>query len=393
MSKYSDIRVGDKAEISHKLTKEDILKFVDLTGDDNKLHVDEEYAQNTFFKKPVVHGMLGASFISTVIGTKLPGDGALWFSQKLDFLLPVRVGDFLTIQAEVLEKFDRDNVIRLSTKVYNQDKQLVTDGEAKVKVVDEEVERDTEQISLKKVALVIGATGGIGQSICKRLLDAGFSLGIHYNKNDAQAQKMVEQYSEQGHNIVKVSGDLTNESEIKEMLKQVVRKLGNITVLINSATLKTPVISFADLEWCDFEKHLNLNVKANYSLVRHISPMFTKQKYGKIIMITTQSIETPNKGWLPYITAKSALNGFSKALAMELAPFNITVNMVSPGMTDTSLVADIPQKQRLLNAAKTPLRRLATPDDIAGSVVFLTSSEADYITGETIRVNGGQVMI
>jgi 3-oxoacyl-[acyl-carrier protein] reductase len=93
MNKFEQIQIGDKAEINHKVVQDDIDKFVELTGDDNRLHTDKEYAAKTTFKQPVVHGMLGASFISTIIGTRLPGDGALWFSQSLEFLLPVRVGD------------------------------------------------------------------------------------------------------------------------------------------------------------------------------------------------------------------------------------------------------------------------------------------------------------
>lgn len=112
MSRYESVKVGDKAEITHTITVGDIEKFVDLTGDDNKLHIDEEYAKKTQFKKPIAHGMLGASFISTIIGTKLPGDGALWFSQSLDFLLPVRVGDKIVVAAEIKKR--RLIAIRLS---------------------------------------------------------------------------------------------------------------------------------------------------------------------------------------------------------------------------------------------------------------------------------------
>ena len=104
MKKFESIKVGDKAELVHSITQSDINQFMELTGDDNKLHIDNEYASKTSFKKPVVFGMLGASFISTVIGTKLPGDGALWCAQNLEFLLPVRVGDIITIKAEVIKK-------------------------------------------------------------------------------------------------------------------------------------------------------------------------------------------------------------------------------------------------------------------------------------------------
>ena len=113
MKKYYEINVGDKETLTHTITKTDIEKFVQLTGDDNLLHVDENFASKTQFKKPVVHGMLGASFISTIIGTKLPGDGALWFSQSLEFLLPVRIGDVLTVVAEVLRKYEKEQIIEL----------------------------------------------------------------------------------------------------------------------------------------------------------------------------------------------------------------------------------------------------------------------------------------
>ena len=101
---------------------------MDLSGDDNKLHVDKAFAARTSFKKPVVHGMIGASFISTVIGTKLPGDGALWYSQTLDFLLPVRIGDMITVVAEVIKKNDRERSIELDVRIFNQNRQIVTGG-------------------------------------------------------------------------------------------------------------------------------------------------------------------------------------------------------------------------------------------------------------------------
>jgi len=126
MSKFEDIQVGDIEQIKHKITEKDIDRFVELTGDDNKLHVDETYAETTPFKKPVVHGMLSASFISTIIGTKIPGDGALWISQNLDFLLPARIGDEITIKAEVIKKIERQQIVEIKTEIYNQHKQKVS---------------------------------------------------------------------------------------------------------------------------------------------------------------------------------------------------------------------------------------------------------------------------
>jgi len=181
MSKFEDIKIGDRAELKHVITQNDIEKFVELTGDDNKLHVDKEYASKTIFKKPVAHGMLGASFISTIIGTKLPGDGALWFSQNLEFLLPVRVGDEITIRAEVIRKLERDKVIELKTDIFNQDKQKVTTGQAKVKVIERELKNEptAEDNKVPKTALVIGGTGGIGKATCLTLARDGFDVIVH----------------------------------------------------------------------------------------------------------------------------------------------------------------------------------------------------------------------
>ncbi len=128
-------------------------------------------------------------------------------------------------------------------------------------------------------------------------------------------------------------------------------------------------------------------------LMKYLVPLMEKKSYGKIVFITSQAAEIFPLGWLHYSTVKAALNGFAKALAMELANKNIRVNLVSPGMTETDLISVIPHKAKLLIAAKTPLKRLALPEDVANAVYFLMSQDSDYLTGETIRVNGGQNLI
>ena len=194
MKKFDSILVGDKAELIHVITQSDINQFVKLTGDDNKLHIDEEYASATPFKKPVAHGILGASFISTIIGTKLPGDGALWYEQKLKFLQPVRVGDELRITAEVIKKIDRTKTIELQTDIFNQHKQKVTTGTAKVKLVEtallKEKKKKTKPI---KTALIIGGTGGIGSAACIQLAKDGFDVAIHYFNNKSRVDKLKKE--------------------------------------------------------------------------------------------------------------------------------------------------------------------------------------------------------
>jgi len=393
MARFEEISVGDTAEIEHTVTQVDIERFVELTGDDNRLHVDAAYAAHTSFKKPVAHGMLGASFISTVIGTRLPGDGALWFSQNLEFLLPVRVGDRLKIRASVLRKEERSRVLELQTDIFNQDRQKVTTGVAKVRVVEQETNQPEATPPVdKRIALVIGGGGGIGSAICLALASDGFDIAVHYFSNPQRAQKVATEVAHLGSRALVVGADIQAESEVDAMVQQVERRLGPIAVLVNCATARIAAISFTDLRWSDFEAHLGMSIRGSFLLARRVAPSMVARGSGKIIQIGSQASESPSLDWLPYITGKSALVGFTHALALELAPKGITVNMVSPGMTQTEQIADIPERQRLFAAAKTPLRRLARPEDVAGAVAYLASSRADYLTGETIRVNGGQVM-
>jgi 3-oxoacyl-[acyl-carrier protein] reductase len=393
MSRFDEIKTGDVAELEHTVTKQDIERFVELTGDDNRLHIDAEYAARTSLKKPVAHGMLGASFISTIIGTKLPGDGALWFAQNLEFLLPVRIGDHLTVRAEVLKKDERTQVVELQTNIFNQHRQKVTTGVAKVKIIEQEQLLEGSKPIKRKVALVIGGSGGIGAAVCRALAKDGFDIAVHYFSNSENAQKVSDDIIAGGQHSMVIGANIGIETEVAEMVEQVVRKLGGITVLVNCATAKIVAIGFAKLCWQDFENNLGMTIRGAFFLARQVVPVMVMQGYGKIIQIGSQAVETPSMDWMPYITAKSALAGFSRALALELAAKGILVNMVSPGMTDTEQIADVPERIRLLTAATTPLRRLAKPEDVAGAVAFLASERADFLTGETIRVNGGQVML
>ena len=394
MKNYEEINIGDTAEIKHTIIQTDIEKFVDLTGDDNKLHVDEDYASTTSFKKPVAHGMLGATFISTIIGTKLPGDGALWYSQNLEFLQPVRVGDELRITAKVIKKIDRTKTIELQTDIYNQHRQKVTTGIAKVKVVEKALPKEKEKkTESQKTALIIGGTGGIGSAVCIQLAEDGYDIAIHYLKNKTKGNKLKKQIEKLGRKAVIVSGDIISPEDIIEIKEKSMRVIGNISIIVNCSTIPVPNIKFADLEWDDMRAHYDINIKGSFNLLRAFVPDWEKEQFGKFIALTTLYTEQPKSELLSYITGKTALNGFVKALAFELAPKGIRINLVSPGMVDTPLIANVPEKTRLLSAAQTPLRTLATTEDVAGAISFLASDKSNYLIGETIRVNGGQFML
>lgn len=394
MRKFESFYIGESATLIHEVKKSDVEKFVELSGDDNKLHVNAEFAKQTSFSKPVVHGMLGVSFISTLIGTKIPGDGALWYKQSVEFLLPVRVGDTIEVRLEVTGINQKNRSLELKTEIRNQHKQIVTTGVSEVKVIEvAEPATPEKKEELKKVALVIGGSGGIGAEVCKTLAKRGFNVAVHYLSNKTEASNIRTALESLGVNADIFQGDISDPKQVNDMKTAISRSLGTVTHVINCSTSSTPNVKFDVIEWSKFEEHLNVNVKGSFNLIKSFLPEMIEAKRGNFIFLTTQYTNTPKPELSYYVAAKSALEGLTRSLAMEYGPKNVRFNLVAPGMTNTQLLSDVPEKTKLLSAMTTPLRRLGEVSDVANAIGYLASDDSNYITGETIRINGGQVMM
>jgi 3-oxoacyl-[acyl-carrier protein] reductase len=395
VKRFDEIEVGDVESIQRTVTEADVRRFVEMTGDDNPLHVDRAYAERTPFKDVVVHGMLGASLVSTVIGTKLPGEGALWIKQNFDFALPVRLGDDLNVSCTVLKKSERERLLELEARVVNQNSDTVLSGTGLVKVLEstngQEPAAGPERL---KVAVVSGGSGGIGRAICTRLAGDGYAVVVSYRSEADRAQAVVRAIEEDGGSATAVHADVAQPEDVEQLVERAVREYGGVSLIVNNASPRIAAKPLDALSWGDVQHHLDVQVGGAFALAKAAVPAMREQGYGRIVNVTSQVVDgSPTPGWTAYAVAKSALATLSHQLAAELGPAGITVNCVSPGMTDTRLIGDIPEKQRLIAARQTPLRRLATPEDVAGAVAYLASDAAGYVTGETIRVNGGQVMV
>jgi 3-oxoacyl-[acyl-carrier protein] reductase len=391
---FETISVGDSRSLVRVISEDDVRRFVALTGDDNPLHVDRSFAEETSFKDIVVHGMLGASFISTVIGTQLPGPGALWVSQNVEFLLPVRLGDELTVTCTVLRKHERDRLLELETKIVNQNRQTVLSGSGKVKLLTGKPRQEARAAAQRSaVAIVTGGAGGIGAAICRRLAEQGNDVIINYRSRGDQAQALAVELSQGSTRALAIQADVATEEGARALCSAARNNFGGVGILVNNAAPKINAQPFAASEWSDFETHLDVQLKGAYLLIKECVPYMTEAGWGRVISITSQVIDgPPSNGWTAYAVAKSALAMLSRYLAAELGPRGITVNCVSPGMTETSLIGDIPEKVQMMVARQTPLRRLATPLDVAAAVAHLASDDAAFVTGHTLRVNGGLAM-
>jgi 3-oxoacyl-[acyl-carrier protein] reductase len=392
------IKVGETQTLTKHITEVDVRKFVEMTGDDNPLHIDRAYAETTAFKDIVVHGMLGASFISTVIGTKLPGAGALWVSQNMDFLLPVRLGDVLTISATVLKKHERERLLELETRIVNQNQQLILTGVGKVKVLmTTDVESKPASDARLRVAIVTGGAGGIGKAICKRLAADGFDVVVNFRGQADRAAQIVQEINAASckgkGRALAVQADISTETGAQALHQAAVKAFGSVSVLVNNASPRINPKPLDATSWDDVQHHMDVQVKGAFNLTNAVVPSMASRKWGRIVNITSQVLEgPPSVTWTGYAMAKGALQVFSRYMAAELGPLGITVNCVSPGMCETTLIGDIPEKTQLMIARQTPLRRLAKPSDVAASVAYLVSDDASFITGDTLAVNGGMAM-
>jgi 3-oxoacyl-[acyl-carrier protein] reductase len=236
----------------------------------------------------------------------------------------------------------------------------------------------------QKVALVTGASRGIGKAIAQSLSQKGYLVAIHFRSQEAQAQALAAGIP--GSKIFQA--DLGSEESCVQLAKNVKEAFGRIDVLVNNAGMSVDqLITFA--KPADFDQILNVNLKSVFNLTKAVSRFMIKQKGGSIINLTSVVGHTGNGGQSMYAASKGAITAFTKSIAVDLASFGIRANCVAPGFIKTDMTDALADEVKEGISAKIPLKRLGNPEEVASCVCFLASSEASYITGSTLHVNGG----
>ena len=393
--RFKTVKVGDEAEIYHAVTSEDIETFAKLTGDNNPLHMNEGYAKRTTLGGRVVHGMLTASFISTIIGTRLPGEGALWYEQTIRFLSPVRVGEKIRVWARVEQKSESQRILVIKTIVFGKGDRKVIEGEGKVRVMKpEEKEKKISKSEKEKGAVIVtGSSRGIGAAIARKLASDGYGVVINYLQRVDLAEEIRREIEAAGGRAMPIKADVSNRDEVSEMITATIDTFSSIDGIVNNATLPINPLDFSQLSWKEIQSHIDVQIGGAFNLCQAVMPHFLEKGSGAIVMIGSVFADnTPPIKLTSYCLAKSALAALTRSLAVEFGPKGIRVNTVSPGMTLTDLIADTPEKVKMVTKMQTPLRRLGAPEDIADTVAFLIGESARHITGQNIRVCGGIVM-
>jgi 3-oxoacyl-[acyl-carrier protein] reductase len=240
-----------------------------------------------------------------------------------------------------------------------------------------------------RIALVTGASRGIGRAIALRLARQGAVVAAA--ARGANAQPVVDEIAAAGGRAETVGLDVTSPLEMEQALAGVLERHGRIDILVNNAGIARDQLLLR-MKRDEWDAVLATNLTSAYALTQAVLKPMLRQKGGRIVCISSVVGQAGNAGQANYAASKAGLIGFAKAAALEVASRGITINVVAPGMIETDMTRAIAERAQQDWAARIPLRRLGTPDDVAAAVCFLASDEASYITGQVLAVNGGMYM-
>lgn len=390
---FEDIEVGHESLLEHLITSTDVDVFAKLTGDFNPVHLDRDFALRTPFGKPIVHGMLTAAFISTMIGMLIPGPGALWLSQTIEFINPGFVGDKIKVKAVVKRKSLATRLLVLDIVIENQNGLQLIKGESTVRMLMLTDQPREASVEKKEVVLITGGSRGIGAATAKQLASLGHPVAINYVQAEREAESLVDEIIVAGGQAIAIKGDVSNPDDVNAIFTQAEQSFGIVKIVIHCAAPNPVPQLFSSQTWETQQAHLDVQLRGAFNCAHRALPKMVESESGCFVFLGSIFGDgLPPVQQSAYVVAKAALAALARALAVEYGPKGVRVNTVAPGITQTEMIANIPDKTKMLAKMNTPLRRLAEPGDIAEVISFLVSPAARHITGVTLPVCGGLVM-
>lgn len=242
-----------------------------------------------------------------------------------------------------------------------------------------------------KSALVTGGSQGIGAATALELAREGADVCLTFRKHEDEASEIVTQIEKMGRKAVAVKCDISSFSEAENVVRTATETFGNLQILVNNAGMNWDGVSWkmSEEQW---DRVLSVNLKGYFNFTRHTAPLFKEQKYGKIINVTSINGLRGKFGQSNYSASKAGIIGYTKAVAKELGAFNVNVNAVAPGLIETRMLKESEARDKIVDLAMAEivLKRVGLPEDLANVIAFLASDKARHITGEVIKVDGGQ---
>ncbi len=380
---------GQEVTVRERISAELVAATARLTGDQNPIHVDAQAALEMGQSRPMAHGVILLGMVSRLIGMELPGPGSIWFENEVEFLAPVYPGDEVELTAQVMRVSPATSVVILELRGRKLPDVPVLRGQAKVRVSTLAAERNESVGGQESVVLVTGASRGLGRSIAEVLASRGMRVVVNFRTDETGAKDVVRAIESAGGRAIAAGADVSESIGARRLFEQAMEMFGRVDVIVHNATPPIRHKQYLDTTPEDFRGYFDTYVVGLHELARLAVPGMQERKYGRIIAILSSYIaEVPTK-LAAYITGKQALYGFCRALAVELGPWNITVNMVSPSVLIGPRTDELGIAAREIISRKIPLRRLGHPDDVGRTVAFLAGEESSFISGVNIPVAGG----
>jgi len=243
-----------------------------------------------------------------------------------------------------------------------------------------------------QVALVTGASRGIGREIALLMAKCGAKVVINYSKNKNKALEVLQEIKNQNGQGVMYKADVSNSQEVKAMVENVIKEFKKVDILVNNAGITGPKF-FLEITENEWDEMIDINLKGVFNCCKYIVPYMIERKYGRIINMSSAVAKSGSLGaGAHYCAAKAGVIGFTKALANQLAKYKITVNAIAPAMIDTEMIKWRSEEKLKEHIELIPMKRIGKPNEVSEAVVFLASKYADYITGATLDINGGLYM-
>ena len=242
-----------------------------------------------------------------------------------------------------------------------------------------------------KNAIVTGGSQGIGAAIAQELAREGANVCLTYRKHEEEAQKYAEEIRSLGRAALAVKCDIASFKDATATVQAAIESFGSLQILVNNAGMNWDGVSWKMTEE-QWDRVIEVNLKGYFNFIRHTAPIFKEQKYGKIINITSINGLRGKFGQMNYSASKAGIVGLTKALSKELGAFGVNVNAVAPGLIETAMLRESEARDKIIDMAMAEivLKRVGQPEDLAYVVSFLASDKARHITGEVIKVDGGQ---
>ena len=242
-----------------------------------------------------------------------------------------------------------------------------------------------------KNALVTGGSQGIGAATSLELAAEGANICLTYRKHEDEAKKYAEQIRQMGRRALALKCDTSSFAEAQQVVASAIEELGSLEILVNNAGMNWDGVCWkmSEEQW---DRVIEVNLKGYFNFTRHVAPVFKQQKYGRIINITSINGLRGKFGQTNYSASKAGIIGYTKAVAKELGAFSVTVNAVAPGLIETAMLKQAEARDKIIDLAmaESAIKHVGQPEDLAWLVAFLASDKARHITGEVIKVDGGQ---